>query len=234
MAAGASAARASLCWAEAGVGERLPADWRVGARHLLSCRRRCGSWRRRIHPDLLRGVPGLGRFAVGTQTAFLFFIFLWGGGIRAGQPSSNAAGVGVGARTVTSTWVGAARGHRGQQLISISPPGRRDLARARGLRGEGEGQTERALPALSSCHPRTVSPSAAGNRPSPSLLAPLCSPCSQVPARVPAPGAESPWAGGASGAAGGLRRAPPARGSVATGAALAAIFCSCRGRGSAE
>ena len=70
MAAGPSSARAALDWAEAGVEELLPAEKRVGSRHLLSCRRRFGSWRRRIHPDLLRGVPGLGHFVVGTHTAF--------------------------------------------------------------------------------------------------------------------------------------------------------------------
>ena len=56
-------------------------------------RRRCSSWRRRIHPDLLRGVPGLGRVAVGTHTAFnLIFIFLPGASGRAG----SAAGPGWG------------------------------------------------------------------------------------------------------------------------------------------
>lgn len=43
--------RAPPGWA--GVGERLPAERRVGARHLQSCRHRCVSWRRRrIHRTL--------------------------------------------------------------------------------------------------------------------------------------------------------------------------------------
>ncbi|XP_039082210.1 collagen alpha-1(I) chain-like [Hyaena hyaena] len=78
-----------------------------------------------------------------------------------------------------------------------------------------------------------------GNRPSPSPHAPPAplpapAPAPPVPAGVLAPEPRVPGRGKGSGAAGGLRRAPPARGSVATGAALAAIFCSCRGRGSAD
>lgn len=64
----------------AGVGQRLPAETRVGARHLLSCRRRrCAPWRRRIHSD------PLGEFRAwvvlrSARISFcnLFFIFLRG------------------------------------------------------------------------------------------------------------------------------------------------------------
>lgn len=60
-------------------------------------RRRCSSWRRRIHPDLLRGVPGLGRFVVGTHTAFnLIFIFLPGASGRASSAAAPGWGVGGG------------------------------------------------------------------------------------------------------------------------------------------
>lgn len=90
------------------------------------------------------------------------------------------------------------------------------------------------MSALIHCPPGTpFPPPPAGNRPSPSPLAPRRGPCSRVPASVRAPGGESPGGGRERGC--GWAAAPaPARGSVATGAALAAIFCSCRGRGSAE
>lgn len=90
------------------------------------------------------------------------------------------------------------------------------------------------MSALIHCPPGTpFPPPPAGNRPSPSPLAPRRGPCSLVPASVRAPGGESPGGGRERGC--GWAAAPaPARGSVATGAALAAIFCSCRGRGSAE
>lgn len=97
-----------------------------------------------------------------------------------------------------STWVGAARGHGGQQPISISPPGSRDLGRARGSRGGGP--AESALPAGSSGPPpHPAPPPPAGNRPSPSPHAPpspppRSGPCSPGARRGPGARAESPRA----------------------------------------
>lgn len=126
-------ARAAVDGAVSGVGERLPTGRRVGAQHLLSCRRRRrASWRRRIHPDLL------GKFrawvvlqSARTQLLNLFFYFP-AGAVRSGQPGSHSW-VGMGMRTAICLWVMVGRGTRSPRstAISIFPLGRRDLARTR-------------------------------------------------------------------------------------------------------
>lgn len=213
MAAGAVLAQAALGWADAGVEELLPAERRVGSRHLLSCRRRCGSWRRRIHPDLLRGVPGLGRFVVRRHTAFKFIFYFSvagvcvcvAGGWNLGRGSwdwsaqlHRQSGGGGGEDS------GAQSGHRGQRPISISPPGRRDLGRARGVR-RGE-QTQSALLSLSPTQPGSLRPQVTA--PPPPRSPPPRPQLPRVPARVPALGRRA-RGGEGSRSAGGLRRPPP-------------------------
>lgn len=67
----------SCCAQAAGGRVQPPAVSVVGARHLLSCRRRCGSWRPRIHPDLVGLVPGLGRSVVCTHAALYIYIYIF-------------------------------------------------------------------------------------------------------------------------------------------------------------
>lgn len=112
-------------------------------------------------------------------------------------------------RTGISTWVGAARGHGGQQPISISPPGSRDLVRARGM--QGWGQTKSALPALSSCHPPPRAPPRRRQvtAPPPPRSPPLRPLLPRCPPGSRRPGGESPGEGRGAGLRVGCGARPP-------------------------
>lgn len=124
----------------AGVARHLPAEGSRGAPHLLSRRRRQrASWRRRIHPD------PLGEFrawvvlqSARTELLHLCFIFLRGpSGLASSAPTP-----GWGWGEDRDIYVGGG-GHRGQQSISMFPPGRLDLAGGMGRVGWG---TDRERP----------------------------------------------------------------------------------------
>ncbi|XP_025135427.2 collagen alpha-1(I) chain-like [Bubalus bubalis] len=86
---------------------------------------------------------GLGSFCSQHAHSFLNLFFIFRRGWRGVEGESGLASP---ASTRGRGWrcgQWAASGHRGQQPISIAPPGRRDLARARGMRNRGGTDRER-------------------------------------------------------------------------------------------
>lgn len=140
---------------------------------------------------------GLGSFCSQHAHSFLNLFFIFRRGWRGVEGESGLASP---ASTRGKGWrcgQWAASGHRGQQSISIAPPGRRDLARARGMRNGVGGGTDRERPPgtgpLSPSTPRPLLWQVTA--PPPPLSPPAAAPDSPVPTRVRAPGRRVPGRG---------------------------------------